>query len=357
MKPALLALALLFAVPASAQADNSLSIIDGRATFRSEDAGIANEFVIEDRGTDVRFFEPKDTKGINFPPGCDPGATSGTAIVEVFCPRSLISKSITVDTGPAEDSVRYTVAGIPATIIGDTGAEKVASTLDSNDALEGGQGNDTLDAGPGNDEVDGGDGADILIGGPGNDRLTGADLEDQIDAGPGDDTVLARDGFADRIKCGEGNDRVLADQLDVVEACEDVQRVVLEASSDPDAAATANDTTKPVLRLGGLTTQAITRRSRVLTVLVTSSEKGEVDLTGFLSVGGLNQALKPVRVSIPTGGAGVQIRLTLSKRIHKAVLRDLARRRKPFARLTATSVDAAGNTSAPRKLKVALRRR
>ena len=63
----------------------------------------------------------------------------------------------------------------------------------------------TTPSGSGGDE--GGGGNDALIGGPGN------------------DTIKARDGHADRINCGRGNDRVKADRKDkVAKNCEHVSR-------------------------------------------------------------------------------------------------------------------------------------
>jgi Ca2+-binding RTX toxin-like protein len=60
--------------------------------------------------------------------------------------------------------------------------------------------------------VKGGNGA--ITGGAGNDTLTG---------GASDDTIDARDGYADRVKCGKGGDSASVDTLDTVSAdCETV---------------------------------------------------------------------------------------------------------------------------------------
>ena len=47
---------------------------------------------------------------------------------------------------------------------------------------------------------------------------------DSVDTGGGDDTINARDGFSDRIECGEENDVANVDQLDIVIRCETVNR-------------------------------------------------------------------------------------------------------------------------------------
>jgi hypothetical protein len=60
---------------------------------------------------------------------------------------------------------------------------------------------------------------------------------DTILAGAGSDTVLAADGDTDRITCGDGNDRVVADPADIVGPdCEAVTRSAPAASPAPDDA-------------------------------------------------------------------------------------------------------------------------
>ena len=80
------------------------------------------------------------------------------------------------------------------------GRERSARTLRSarpaTTALLKYSGNDWLRDSGGNDVLDGGHGQDLVSGGPGN------------------DLVLARDGVRDRVYCGLGKDRVVADKLD-----------------------------------------------------------------------------------------------------------------------------------------------
>ena len=136
--------------------------------------------------------------------------------------------------------------------------------LGGDDRLRGLTGRDCLYGGPGNDRLLGGRGVDRLFGGPGNDRLHGEDdapdrlsgedaregmggdrlsgesgndvLIDRrgtatFSGGSGGDYVDARDASgvdrrrADRVVCGAGNDRVLADPVDdVADDCETVRR-------------------------------------------------------------------------------------------------------------------------------------
>ena len=82
------------------------------------------------------------------------------------------------------------------------------------------------DAGTNVLRVDYGTGA--LTGGGGNDLLTG---------GPHDDVIDGRDGFADRVSCGDGADVALIDAFDTLgSGCESVQRL-----PEPPAAAAVDD--------------------------------------------------------------------------------------------------------------------
>ena len=87
------------------------------------------------------------------------------------------------------------------------GDDRITNTgVVTDDYLETGAGNDTIDGGPGNDVLDGGDGADLLSGGAGSDTLTGGAGNDTIDGGAGNDTLLVTGTAADlkinRIRAG-----------------------------------------------------------------------------------------------------------------------------------------------------------
>jgi Ca2+-binding RTX toxin-like protein len=123
------------------------------------------------------------------------------------------------------------------------------------DYIRGGRGNDTVNAGAGADLVLGGPGDDTVYGGDGPDRIfaqRGVDTEyggegnddlwalaradvtgganepaDTLNGGPGNDVFHVRDGEADTVDCGDGNDLVLADFKDKASAnCEVVKRHV-----------------------------------------------------------------------------------------------------------------------------------
>ncbi len=68
-------------------------------------------------------------------------------------------------------------------------------------------------------------------------------VADALDGGDGDDLFRVRDGEVDRITCGDGNDRVRADQFDVIVdatvgdptgSCERVDRADASTESDSE---------------------------------------------------------------------------------------------------------------------------
>jgi hypothetical protein len=103
--------------------------------------------------------------------------------------------------------------------------------------LPGGGRDDTLIGRGGNDTLVGGAGRDTLIGGPGNDVLDGGTGPDKLYGGPGSDTLLSADGERDRVDCGDGEDRAIVDQLDVVENCEMTQ--TLSEPTPPSSTSTS----------------------------------------------------------------------------------------------------------------------
>ena len=98
-----------------------------------------------------------------------------------------------------------------------------------NDKLIAGDYQDTLDGGPGNDVLNGGFGNDTITGGPGQDTISGDATERPAAGTPtrarsrsATTSINARDGEADTIDCGVGNDRAVVDAIDVVANCETV---------------------------------------------------------------------------------------------------------------------------------------
>jgi Ca2+-binding RTX toxin-like protein len=117
--------------------------------------------------------------------------------------------------------------------------------LDGKDYIDGGGGTDIIYAGPGDDGgIWGGRGDDVIYGGPGNDAeeadlvggggddvIYGGDGNDNVDADQGEDVVYGGDGNdflggyddgeqPDKLYCGEGRDKYIADKNDYVDSCE-----------------------------------------------------------------------------------------------------------------------------------------
>jgi Ca2+-binding RTX toxin-like protein len=177
--------------------------------------------------------------------------------------------SDTVDGGEGDD----TVDGSDVALVGGDGDDRLIGGPGA-DVLRGGRGNDVLDGGLGADIMDGGsetdtvtyedrthevfvsldgrdnDGeanehdnvvnvekivggklGDDLYGDAGNNTIAGERGEDlingnlgidQLQGGAAGDVVMARDGVADVIECGDGNDLAIADPQDKVMKCETV---------------------------------------------------------------------------------------------------------------------------------------
>jgi Ca2+-binding RTX toxin-like protein len=113
-----------------------------------------------------------------------------------------------------------------------------------NDTSSGGAGRDFMSGGRGDDRQSGGGGADKIFANPGRDVSDGGDGRDvlwalarldvtaigdpegdELSGGNGGDLLRVRDGEVDLVHCGEGRDRVIADQFDQVDNdCERVNR-------------------------------------------------------------------------------------------------------------------------------------
>ena len=337
---------------ATAVADSVLDLKDGVAKIVNDDPGVANELTIEQRGDRVVFTEPKDPQGMQVPieDGCQGGNFNGSgAATSADCPKSGMTGGITIEIGPAEDTVVVKVPDVPVSAAGGTGADKI-TTSDAADDLSGEQGNDTLVSGAGDDILNGDEGSDSLDGGAGNDQLTGATGTDTFSAGAGDDKIVAADGLAETVDCGEGNDTVTADASDTLTACENVTTQNITGVTADDS---ANDKTRPKLEIGGSDVQ---KAGRTVRFVATCSEKGVVNAAGFLDAAGINDAIKPVERKVSVGGGGVQFKMKFLKRHLRNIRADIRKKRRVRARFTVSCVDVAGNTSRARHFWIRLKR-
>lgn len=175
---------------------------------------------------------------------------NGTTFAEQAARRV---RSITVNAGDGDDTVRVTLP--PA-------LNRIAI------ALNGGNGNDTLEAGTGRATLHGGDGDDILTGGTdrdrlfgdeGNDILNGLAGNDTLDGGNGEDTLRGGSGInrlaggkgRDWVYSNSGIDRVFRDSVDQMRSnSADLQRFQSETDFQNWLAHAAAQNIR--LSLGGL---------------------------------------------------------------------------------------------------------
>ena len=149
---------------------------------------------------------------------------------------TLALHNASADLDPSNDTIT-----IPLTIIelypqqGTSGPDELAgmdgvvrddiNAGGGNDDVAGERGNDLLDGGRGNDDMTGDAGNDLLEGGAGADDLTGGTGADRLVGGAGNDVLRSRSVERDRVSCGAGFDRVVADRRDIVASdCERVTR-------------------------------------------------------------------------------------------------------------------------------------
>ena len=175
----------LLAVPATASADSTVGVENGRVTIR-DTTGTTNLYRLGLTGNTIEVLE--NAGGTLTPVGLECSAVTPTIVnctlgdpstgIEVFAAEG--------NDGMIDDSYPYSL---------------------------------TVHGGPGDDRLDGGDGDDTLEGGPGADQSYGY---------AGDDTLLGRDGEADNAHdCGDGAADVAiidADGDTASPACETVER-------------------------------------------------------------------------------------------------------------------------------------
>jgi hypothetical protein len=134
----------------------------------------------------------------------------------------------TLDGGPGADDM---AGGSGRDAVSYAQSTGVVVSLDdlANDGAPGEQDNAQTDiedifGGPGNDDLRGNAGANTIDGGAGDDRLRGGGGRDSLFGGDGADRLDSRDGVADALDCGAGEDVALVDSRDSIASCEVVDR-------------------------------------------------------------------------------------------------------------------------------------
>src|SRR4051794_22801860 len=335
------ATAVLVAAPAAAQAATLVN--DAGTLTYTADAGHANlvQFQENPVGSGTVIVDRFDDDPITAT-GCTPVVPAPAfGIQEFTCPGVTNIQASGLDLS---DGLSVVAGAIPATFSGGTGDDFLAGG-GGNDTLDGGDDDDTLSGGLGADVLIGGAGFDnvnyfsgagqaisVSLDGLANDGVAGegdnvgTDVEDvfassfdfvnnvpgtvtitgsaaanslsvgsgtaTIDGGPGndvlnggpnDDTILARDGFADRITCDGGNDTAIVDTPDVTSGCENVQAAAVPnplAVAAAAAAVTPED--RPPTVAWSAPAAAASLSSRVTTLTATASDDKGVAKVQFI---------------------------------------------------------------------------
>ena len=326
------------AVPATASAA-TVSLSSGRAAYSAE-PGETNHLSITDQLPYVRFSDSA-AGTVTAGAGCSQVDTT-----TVRCREPITA--ITVDLGDGSDTLTDSLLVTPVTV-------------------DGGAGDDAITGGGGNDRISGGDGDDSLEGGGGNDTSDGGAGSDSFDGGAGSDTVFARDGVAESIVCGAGDDTVTSDYSD--SAALDCEAV--DASSAPvkpplPGAIVPPTTVPPVVaRIADVAAKVTS--SGVLAIKLSCPTEAPTDCVGTITVqllGGprkktglhasrrRHKSKKPSRFKLAPGkSAFVPIQL------NRRTWRTFRHRRHLRARVTVTITTAAGKVRVTRTVQVRAARR
>ena len=150
----------------------------------------------------------------NYPQGQAPGinATTSAYLKPILnCPWAL-----DICTGTAGNDKMF--GSNQADYILSSSGDDYILGWNGSDYLNGGGGNDIINGGEGGDVIEGGNGEDILNGGPGNDIIFAGQENGKILPVHVNSTEFPPS--KDIIDCGEGNDAVYVDGLDVYKNCE-----------------------------------------------------------------------------------------------------------------------------------------
>jgi hypothetical protein len=206
-------------------------------------------------------------------------------------PNDDIQPRITADGGDGDD-----------TIYGSTNA----------DQIDGGAGDDSLYGLDDVDDIDGGDGADLIFGGAGDDGLTGGPGTDQIYGDDlratnewGNDLLIAVDGGADRLSCGEGDDAAVVDAPDVADPnCEHLSGGQSTPPRDPSGVLPLTVTIGALADAGDL---ALFLRGKPLRLPVTFSAAAEIATKLTVSAAEARRLGLPRRERVLADHLGIQI--------------------------------------------------
>jgi len=276
-----------------------------------------------DAGTDTVSFVPQgDSDVITI----RPGAAAGHVGVHVDS-----SASFDTDLSTVEKVIVEGLEGSDHI----TAAAGLAPLLSDGLELRGNGGDDTITGGDTSDTIFGGEGADTLSGGGGPDVIEGE---------VGDDTIQVRDGVADVVRGGSGNDSAVVDDKDGLDGVENVDAPAVVVPPVADVKALAATLTTGKLKLK----RSHGRLLASLPVSCPAAEAGGCAATLTLQTAKavkLGRGLRGVvalgakRVSLKAGGRAT-VTIALAGGVAK-----LASKGRLATRASIVSRDAAGNVA------------
>ncbi len=340
-----------FALPASASAAGAASVSSSGVLSYMDLTFATNHVTITPLGAGQ--YSVVDTAGVSNYSSCP-----RLSATQAKC-SGVTAISVSLGWGDDDAAVNTAAATSPAV------------------TLSGSYGNDTLRTGPGMDSITGGDGNDTIDPGAG---------ADTVNAGAGADSVAVRDGVADEVWCGTGDDTGLAEAADQVDSdCEALAGAVsgtlvgappvIPEAPAPDAAAPASTddpsnpgTSTPIGPVDPqanplpvvIPTQSVKLDSKgdaVVRVACPSGEghcKGTVTLEVAQSDLGKARAAAAASKLVEVGKAGFVaeagakplVRVRLSRRGRRRVLRG---RKKQRCRITVSTTSPTGKTLVTRR--------
>ncbi len=222
-----------------------------------------------------------------------------------------------------------------------TSGDSTINGLGGNDKLTGSDNTETIDGGAGDDTIQGGYGNDTIVGGPGKDKINSdggsycGGYECNVPFG--DDTVDVRDGEADQVECGIGNDTVKADPLDqVAPSCETVDVGKAGPGPGPNPGPSPDPSTDPT-KTGKPAVTLVGKASRKSGLRFKVACAAACKVSGSLRKGAKTVG-KGAKTLLAPGTATVKVKLT--KRLKK----------KTKLTLKVTVTDASGTQSVSRRV-------
>ena len=344
-----LLLALAATLPATAHAHAVMSVEGSTLRMIDSDATSLNTPTIGP-GTSgrVRFSDPTAYGGVGIgnAQSCIP---VNETVVE--CDMTGLT-TIRVDVGPGNDKITYGTS-FRSQLVGREGNDTIDGGS-GDDSAEGGDGADRITGGPGRDSLGGGLDDDELMGGDGDDVITGGLGTDVADGAAGNDELRIRDGTADRAACGDGSDRVVADEADVAGAeqgCEAVERAAPGTGEPGGGGGFAAGALQ--VRLGGVTRQRLSA-GRVA-IDATATRAAELTPTGVLKAGGRHMSLTGPKRRVTVDGGGVVLTLRVTPAARALARRALRAHRRVTVAVLVLARDASGARARRRMPSIVLR--